>query len=340
MAVQQVHGSLHLGVGTLASTPVGSGLVALGRDCRDEVLDAEHLLAELFVDERGVGETQKRAIGMGLAELDEVMLAHQGFATRVDVDVDAELLALADDGVDLVVAQVELVAVLRGPAARAVQVASARGIEQDGPGNVAAVLLAHLFLYAPRYEVGLDQDGLDHVIADRGVEVHDPHHELVHVVVGIGHDLRERLALGGKQGIGANGVDLVHHLAHVVFGVCAEVVDELVGRRALCKVHWSHNSGLSSCLAERAAMPRFAFLTSLGFAATHKNGRYAGYRPIMRLCHILPTLQIPTKDNEGGPYGGHEHRQPHERIRLGLASENRRCGLYDHSPDDGTDEHS
>lgn len=198
MAVQQIHGGLHLGVGTLASTSVGGGLIALGRDCRDEVLDADHLLAELLVDERGVGEAQERAIRMGLAEPDEVVLSHQRLTARVDVDVNTEFLALADDGVDLVVAQVELVAILRRPATRAVQVASARGIEQDGPGDVAAVLLAHLFLYAPRYEVGLDQDGLYHGVADLGVEVHDPHHELVHVVVGIGHDLRERLALGGK----------------------------------------------------------------------------------------------------------------------------------------------
>ena len=83
---------------------------------------------------------------MRLTELDEVVLAHQRLAACVDVDVDAELLALADDGVDLVIAQVELVAVLRGPATRAVQVTGARGIEQDGPGDVAAILLAPLLL--------------------------------------------------------------------------------------------------------------------------------------------------------------------------------------------------
>ena len=56
MAVQQIHGSFHLGVGTLAPAPIGGGLVALGRDGRDKVLDANHLLTELLVDERGVGE--------------------------------------------------------------------------------------------------------------------------------------------------------------------------------------------------------------------------------------------------------------------------------------------
>lgn len=56
MAVQQIHSGLHLGVGTLAPAPIGGGLVALGRDSRDKVLDANHLLTELLVDERGVGE--------------------------------------------------------------------------------------------------------------------------------------------------------------------------------------------------------------------------------------------------------------------------------------------
>ena len=43
-------------VGSLASLRIGGLLEALGADGGDEVLDLDHVLAELLVDERGVGE--------------------------------------------------------------------------------------------------------------------------------------------------------------------------------------------------------------------------------------------------------------------------------------------
>ena len=79
---------------------------------------------------------------MGIAELDEIRLAHERLATRVNEDMRTKLVALVDDGVDVFVAQVELVAVLGCPAPRAMQVAGARWVKQDGPRHVALVLLA------------------------------------------------------------------------------------------------------------------------------------------------------------------------------------------------------
>ncbi len=87
---------------------------------------------------------QRKCSRVLLAEPDEVSFAHERLAAGVDEDVRAELLALVDDGVDVVIAQVELVAVLCRPAARAMQVAGGGGVEQDGPGNVALVFLAVL----------------------------------------------------------------------------------------------------------------------------------------------------------------------------------------------------
>ena len=78
---------------------------------------------------------------MSVAEPDEVCLAYERLAARIDEDVRTKLVGLIDDGVDVFVAQVELVAVLGCPAPRAVKVAGARWVKQDGPGHVALVLL-------------------------------------------------------------------------------------------------------------------------------------------------------------------------------------------------------
>ena len=178
---QQLHAVLDALVGSLAAAGVGCLLEALGADGGDEVLDLDHVLAELLVDERGVGEAQKRAVGVLAAQRDDVVLAHERLAARVDIDVHAELFALADDGVDVLEREVELVAVVCGPAAQAMQVTGARGVEQDGPGDVATVLGAHLLLLAPGQYVRVNHEGLEQAADHIGVEMGDFENQLIPV---------------------------------------------------------------------------------------------------------------------------------------------------------------
>ena len=244
VAREKIHGRVHLGVGARAAPPVGGRFVALGGDGRHEVLHADHLLAELLVDERGVREAQKRAVRMGLAQPNEIALAHEGLAASIDVHVHAEFLALADDGVDLVVGEVQGVPVLGGPAAGAVEVAGARRIQQDGPGDVALMALAHLLLLAPGEEVRVHDEGLQQIGPHLGVQVHDAHDELVHIRLVL-DGVREGGALLGEQAGRSEGVDFAHDVRHVVLGVVAQIIDELVGQRLLRSLGGFH--GLLLC---------------------------------------------------------------------------------------------
>ena len=141
LSVQQLHGGLHAGEGTLAAAEVGARLKALNGDGGDEVAYAQHLVGKGLVDERAVGEGEEHTVVVALAERDDVLFAHQRLAAGVDEHADAELLGLHDDGIQRVKVHVELVAVLGCPAAGAMEVAGAGGVHQDGPGHVAVVLL-------------------------------------------------------------------------------------------------------------------------------------------------------------------------------------------------------
>ena len=55
------------------------------------------------------------------------------------------------------------------------QVAGARGIEQDGPRNVALVLFAVLFLLWPSKQVGVDNEGLKQFGSHLGIEAEYTH---------------------------------------------------------------------------------------------------------------------------------------------------------------------
>ena len=113
---------------------------------------------------------------MGLAQPDDVLFAHQRLAAGVEEEVAAQVVGLADDAVYLLVGQVELVAVLGRPAAGAVQVAGGGGVEQNGPGDVAAVLFGVALLLLVAKEAGVEAEvaegGLEHVVVHVAPQVH------------------------------------------------------------------------------------------------------------------------------------------------------------------------
>ena len=158
LVVQDLHGAHGLLIDAVAAPPVGDLLKALQTDGGDEVLHAQHLVGERLVDQRAVGEGEELAVAVLFAQGDQVLFAHERLAAGVDVHVDAHLLALRDDRVDLLEGQVQLVAVLRGPAAGAVQVAGRGRVEQDGPRDVAVVRLAQLLLNGPADDVGVEEE--------------------------------------------------------------------------------------------------------------------------------------------------------------------------------------
>ena len=77
---------------------------------------------------------------MFFAELQDVCLADKRLTAREHVEVYAKLLALCNNTVQILEAQVQLVTILCSPAASAVQVAGRGRIHQDQPRNIAAIL--------------------------------------------------------------------------------------------------------------------------------------------------------------------------------------------------------
>ena len=147
------------------------------------------------------------------------MLADERLAAGVDVDVGSQLDALVDDGVDFLVGEVLLVAVFRCPASGAAQIAGARRIEQDGPGNVAVVLIAHRFLLRPCEHVRINDECLDETVLDLGIHVGENLHDKLIPIRFVIDCLVEGGALGGEHVVGRNFVDHVHDLRDISLGI-------------------------------------------------------------------------------------------------------------------------
>ena len=171
--VQDLHRSEHSFINALAAAGVGGLSEALQRNGRGEILHAQHLVSKSLVDQRAVGEGGEHTIIMLLAQPDDIFFSHQRLAACEQIEVDAHLLALADDVVKLLKAQVQLVAVLSCPAAHTVQVAGGGGVKQDGPGDIAIVLCAKLFFPRPADEVGVDKEVYRRCFHDLGIYVTD-----------------------------------------------------------------------------------------------------------------------------------------------------------------------
>ena len=230
---QEFHGVLDLCVGTFAAAGVGCVLIALGADGGDKITYANHIVAEGLVDQRGVGKAEKHAVLMFFANSDQVVLADERLAAGIDVDMRTELFALRNDRVDVFEREILLVAVLSGPAARAMQVAGARGIEQDGPRNVALVLFAVLFLLWPSKQVGVDNEGLKQFGSHLGIKAEHTHNQVIPIAAAL-DDIGECLSLYRKYAIGDQLVHEIHDFVDVFLRVVVEIIDELVERCTLC----------------------------------------------------------------------------------------------------------
>ena len=64
-------------------------------------------------------------------------------------------------------------AVIGGPAAQAMQVAGAGGVEENGPGDVAAILGAHPLLFSPGKKVRIHHESLKQPANHLRIEVGD-----------------------------------------------------------------------------------------------------------------------------------------------------------------------
>ena len=98
---------------------------------------------------------------MLLADLNQIFFSHQRLPTGVDIHIYTELFPLPDDIVNFVNCQVQAVAVFRGPASCAVQVACACRIQEDRPGYIAAQLIAEFLLYRPADQIRIDKEICD-----------------------------------------------------------------------------------------------------------------------------------------------------------------------------------
>ena len=97
MLLQQRHGVFNLLIYTLSSASIVRFFESFQRNSRNKIFDTQHFLTKLLIDQGAVGEREKFAIGVYLAQFDYVLLPDQRFTTGVDVHEGTQFFALADN---------------------------------------------------------------------------------------------------------------------------------------------------------------------------------------------------------------------------------------------------
>ena len=226
--MQQLDGLHDLAVDAVAPPAICGALGALQGNRGDKVLHPQHLVRKSLVNQCSVGEAEENAVGVLFAKADQVLLAHQRLAAGVDVHVDAQFLPLLDDAVDLLVGQVQLVAVLSGPAAGAVEVAGTGGVQKNGPWNIAAIFLAALLLLGPSNQGGVDKEVHGDGLHDLRVDVCEkPLNEGIVGVLRIRDRLADELPLRFKLAA-CKLIRPIHQLYEIFFWILIQVVEGLL----------------------------------------------------------------------------------------------------------------
>ncbi len=239
---EDLHGPHHGLVGAFAAAEIGVLFIAFNADGRDEVFHAQHVVRKFFVDQGAVREGEEGAVVVLLAQADDVVLANERLPARKDVHVAAQLFPLADDIVQLVVGEVELVAVFRRPASRAVQVAGGGGVHQNGPRHVAVVFFGILPEALAAHKV--DEHVLERLFPVSGVDVRiDFRHQTVPVVVGIRHGFIQQFVSLVVALVLVEFLQPPQQFRHVVFRVVFQVPQGFFQAEKLQLIHKiSHNS--------------------------------------------------------------------------------------------------
>ena len=106
------------------------------------------------------------------------------------------------------------------------QVAGRGGVQQDGPGDVAMVLVPVLLLNGPAHNVGIEEEVFEGGLQHAGVGfVEGVHNQAVHVAVGIFQHSAHRIALGRKA-VRAVACQLIHP-AHQLDGVLLRILFQI-----------------------------------------------------------------------------------------------------------------
>jgi len=141
---EQIHGVHHSGIVAFAAAGVVGLRGALDGQHKGDIAQTLYFFTEWLVNEGRVGIDGKLHIVMLFGQLKHVLLAHQRLAAGQHIQIHAQLLALRNDLIHVLKAEVVLVAVLACPAAHAVHIAGRGGVEQNQPRDVALILDAVL----------------------------------------------------------------------------------------------------------------------------------------------------------------------------------------------------
>ena len=233
LSAQQFHRCRGFFEHTGSTAQICGSLKALQRDGGNKIAHPKHLIRKGFIDQRTVGEAQEYAVGMLLTKADQVFFAHQRFSSCVYVQVNTQLFALLYNIVDLIIGQIQFIAIFRSPTPGTVQIAGAGGIQQNRPGDIAAVFLTAFLLRLPagknRVDKKVYRGGFHHMGIDLIEHMTDiPVIGMLRIGHGLPYHFPLRLQLSSRK-----FVCPVHQLDQIVFRVLVKVLKRLLQAKFL-----------------------------------------------------------------------------------------------------------
>ncbi len=214
----------------IEASVTAAAVVCLGKsldgDGRNKVADTDHIFCELLINQCAVREDHEIGGVVLLTEPEDICLAGGRFSAGHNPCVNAQVLALRDDRIKLLVGQRFGVAVLCSPAARAVHVACGSGIHQDNPRNAHAIFLGILLYFLESAEAGLETEV-------QKLHAEDVRVDVVQNLVGVLHVLGIRILeystntviCFGSPSVAVELLDKIDQLDHVLRTIFVDVLD-------------------------------------------------------------------------------------------------------------------
>ena len=244
VGLEQVHRIHDSGIVAVAPPGIIGRGSSLDREHEGDIAQFYDLFTERLIDEGRVRVNRKLHVVVLFCQTENIRLPHQRLAAGEHIEIDPQLLALGDDFVHILKAEVVFVAVLARPASHAVHIASRSGVEQDQPRDIAVVLCAILAdgLCPPeeRLIAKVERRGACHV--GRGLVEHTVD-ELRPLAVRIGQYCAGVLIRLLAERVAIELLCDVHHLGKHLLTVFSDM--------SQCHIHHRSDSGTLYLMAQR-----------------------------------------------------------------------------------------
>ena len=181
---------------------------------------------------------------MLLAKTDQIFFSYKRFSSCINIHINTKLFTLADNIIDLIISEVQLVSILCCPASCTVQITGTCRIKKYRPRNITAIFFTAFILSRPACKVCIDKEVCSQSFHNMWINIsYQSMNKRIIRMFRIGNGFADHRSLCRKSTTG-KFICPVHDLDKILIRIFVNIVECLFKSEFLKCIHCAHTISL------------------------------------------------------------------------------------------------